>query len=242
MYTSEFNKSPIYMQIREAIYNKIITGEYKSGQRLESEDKLAGHFGVSRITVSKALAELVTKGYLTRIQGSGTYVSKIRNEKSKREIVGLSEVMAKKGYKYTTRLIEKELIFPTKEIAAFFNIPLNEKVIHIKRIRAVNDEPLIIQDTYLNGILCMPVYNIDLENCSLYKSITKFCGFSIERAKDTIEAISASGQTKDILNVTEGFPLLLSRRLAYDKNDKPVELTYSTYRSDQYVLEIEVII
>lgn len=77
---SGFRKTPIYLQIREAIYNKIISGEYKSGEKLPSEDSLAVQYGVSRMTVNKAIMELVNKEYLTRIQGSGTYVSKMRKE------------------------------------------------------------------------------------------------------------------------------------------------------------------
>ena len=61
MKASDFKKVPIYLQIRESIYNKIVNGEYRAGDKLPSEDKLAETFGVSRMTVNKALMELVNQ-------------------------------------------------------------------------------------------------------------------------------------------------------------------------------------
>ena len=87
MNENDFKKSPVYLQIRETIYNKIISGEYKAGEKLPSEDKLAEQFGVSRMTINKALMELVNKEYLTRVQGSGTFVSKMRKEGSTSKIL-----------------------------------------------------------------------------------------------------------------------------------------------------------
>lgn len=239
MNKNDFKKSPYYLQIREVIYNKIINGEYKTGEKLPSEDKLAEEFGVSRMTVCKALAELVNNEYLTRIQGSGTYVSKIRKEGSQLDIVGFNDSMNKKGFKVNTKVFLKQLEVPSKEIVKKLNIPFTQKVIHLKRLRLVNNEPIVVQDTYLNAKLCEELLEVDFENNALYESIRNICGRNIIRSKDIIEAIAADAETSELLEVKVGFPVLLTQRIAYVDNNVPIELTYSLYRSDQYVLEVE---
>lgn len=108
---NEFRKAPVYLQIREAIYNKIISGEYKAGEKLPAEEKLAEEYGVSRMTVNKALMELVSREYLTRIQGSGTYVSKMRREGTKTRGMSFRDSLMKKGFKVDTIVLEKKMVY-----------------------------------------------------------------------------------------------------------------------------------
>ena len=67
----------------------------------------------------------------------------------------------------------------------------------------------------------------------------EICQTEIVRAKDTVEAKAAAGEVCDWLEAEEGFPVLVARRVAYDAENDPIELSNSIYRSDQYVLEIE---
>lgn len=236
---SNFKAAPYYLQIREVIYNKIIAGEYKAGDKLPAEEKLAEYFGVSRMTVCKALSELISKEYLTRIHGKGTFVSKMRKEGSQRDIVGFSDSMTQKGFKVDTTVLEKHLKTPSKEIARILNIPFTQKVLHLKRLRCVNNVPIVVHDNYLNIKLCEELLEVDFEKNSLYEAIRTICGKNITRTKDRIEAIAADDKASKLLDVKIGFPVLLSQRIAFLDNDIPFELTYSLYRSDQYYLEVE---
>lgn len=239
MNKNDFKKSPYYIQIRDVIYNKIISGEYKAGDKLPSEDKLAEYFGVSRMTVCKALTELINNDYLTRFQGKGTFVSKMRKEGPKLDIAGFNDSMVKKGFKINTKVFLNQLENPSKEIAKKLNIPFTQDVLHLKRLRVVNNEPIVLQDTYLNIKLCEELIDIDFEKNALYESIRSICKKNIIRANDIIEAISADSETSKLLDIIVGAPVLLTKRTAYVENDIPIEYTYSLYRSDQYVLEVE---
>lgn len=236
---NDFTKSPYYIQIRDVIYNKIISGEYKAGDKLPSEDNLAEFFGVSRMTVCKALTMLINNDYLDRVQGKGTFVSKLRKEGSKLDVAGFSDSMISKGFKVNTQVFLKELEIPTKEIVRKLNIPFTQKVLHLKRLRVVNDEPIVVQDSYLNIKLCEELIDIDFETNPLYESIRNICKKDIVRASDIIEAISAEGEISKLLDIKVGVPVLLTKRTAYIENDIPIEFTYSWYRSDQYVLEVD---
>ncbi|MDD2980809.1 MAG: GntR family transcriptional regulator [Hespellia sp.] len=239
MNENEFKKAPVYLQIRESIYNKIISGEYKSGDQLPAEDKLAEQYGVSRMTVNKALMELVNREYLTRIQGSGTYVSKMRKEGSRAKGMSFNDSLTKKGFKVKTTVLEKKMIVPSKEVAELLNVPITSQVLYLKRLRKVHEDPIVVQETYLTSKVSDMLFGIDFTQQSLYASLKKYCNSEIVKAKDTVEAKSACGEVCDLLEVNEGFPVLMSQRLAFASNEVPIELSYSIYRSDQYVLEVE---
>ena len=134
MKASDFKKVPIYLQIRESIYNKIVNGEYRAGDKLPSEDKLAETFGVSRMTVNTALMELVNQEYLVRTQGSGTFVSKVRKEGSKKSVMGFNASMESKGFLVNTNVLIQEMMLPGREISAKLNLPVTQEVLHLKRI------------------------------------------------------------------------------------------------------------
>ena len=239
MRESEFKKAPMYLQIREAIYNKIISGEYKAGERLPSEDKLAEQFGVSRMTVNKAILELVDREYLSRIQGSGTFVSKMRKEGSRSKEMSFNDSLTQKGFKVKTIVLEQKIVTPNREVAEALDIPLNEKVMYLKRLRKVHEEPVVIQEAYLKNNVVAALMNIDFTEQSLYASLKQYCGIDIQKAKDTVEAKAAHGEVCEYLEVEEGFPVLVTKRIAFSKEGDRIEVSYSIYRSDQYILEVE---
>lgn len=236
---NDFKRAPVYLQIRESIYNKIISGEYKAGERLPAEDKLAEQFGVSRMTVNKALMELVNKEYLTRIQGNGTFVSKMRKEGSVAKGISFNDSLTQKGFKVETVVLKKELIAPNREVAELLNIPITSRVLYLERLRKVHGEPIVLQKAFLTNRVSNLLIGIDFTQQSLYASLEKYCHTKITRAKDTVEAKAAGEGVCEYLEVEEGFPVLCSRRVAFDSEGIQIELSYSVYRSDQYVLEVE---
>lgn len=239
MLNKEKAKVPIYWQIREAIYNKIVSRELKVGDKIPSEDDLAKSFGVSRMTARGALNNLVKDGYLSRVQGSGTFVSKLRKEGSNFESVGFMKSMTDKGFNVKSRILIFKEETPTGYVAGKLDIPKTKKVYHIKRLRMVNNDPIVVQETYIRKDLCPGLLNYELTNKSLYDVIKEICKDEIRNAKDRIEAIQADSEMAELLNLPEGFPLLYVQRIGSLSDDRPIECTYSWYRSDQYVLELE---
>ena len=204
-----------------------------------TEEKLAEEYGVSRMTVNKALMELVSREYLTRIQGSGTYVSKMRREGTKTRGMSFRDSLMKKGFKVDTIVLEKKMVTPNKEVAEILNISITSRVMFLKRLRKVHENPIVVQESYLSSKVSEKLFNVDYNQYSLYDSLKEICQTEIVRAKDTVEAKAATGEVCDWLEAEEGFPVLVARRVAYDAENDPIELSNSIYRSDQYVLEIE---
>lgn len=239
MQKSDMEKNPIYLQIRKSIYDKIISGEYKAGEKMPSEDKLAEIYGVSRITINKALTELINQEYLLREHGRGTFVSKMRKEGTAKRKLGFSEALTEKGFKVETIVYEKKKEVPTKELASIFSIPVTKELVYLNRLRYINKVPIVLQKSYILVDDCEKLLNMDFENKSLYAILKDAFQVPVLSAKDTIEAIAAEEDIAAKLQVAPGFPVLRSKRVARTSNDKIVEYAISFYRGDQYVLEVD---
>lgn len=241
---SEFNKSPLYLQIREVIYKKIINGEYKEGERVPSENELTKMFNVSRMTVSKALEELVNQNLLVKIQGKGTFVKHISKEGSGLDVSsldfhGFSDSIVKKGLALTNIVYDSNLVIPSRKIMNELEINFAQKVFLLKRLRRVNNSPVVLQISYINSNYCEGIEEIDFESKSLYGVLRNKYALDFIKMNDKIEAIGADDEIANLLDVDIGFPILLLKRTTYIKNNIPIEFTYSYYRSDKHTLSIE---
>ena len=143
------------------------------------------------------------------------------------------------GFKVDTIVLEKKMVTPNKEVAEILNIPITSQVMFLKRLRKVHENPIVVQESYLSSKVSEKLFNVDYNQYSLYDSLKEICKTEIVMAKDTVEAKAATGEVCDWLEAEEGFPVLVARRVAYDVENDPIELSNSIYRSDQYVLEIE---
>ncbi|WP_372715055.1 GntR family transcriptional regulator [Ilyobacter sp.] len=138
-------------EIEKFILNGVIKGNYKPDEKVPSENKLAESFSVSRMTARKALDTLVTKGYLYKVKGKGTYVK----DRENRDIVYLDEMIGFTKRVRRTGKVPKtvvkafEKIKPGEDIAARLGITTKDEVYYIERVRYINDEPVILEVTYM---------------------------------------------------------------------------------------------
>ena len=108
---------PLYVQLKEKIEQKISDGEYKPGEKLQTEGEMAKSFGVSIITVRKAVSELVEKGLVEKKQGKGTFVCQRKVTKDMKKLQSFSEMCAHMGMKAGGRMLENRLEPASEKIA-----------------------------------------------------------------------------------------------------------------------------
>src|SRR6478735_10036704 len=99
-------KGPAYGQVKSFIRTRVASGDWKPGDPVPSESALMEQFGISRMTVNRALRELAAEGLVTRIQGSGTKVAQLHRISSKLVIRDIHEAVAERGHVHTTRSLE----------------------------------------------------------------------------------------------------------------------------------------
>lgn len=226
---------PLYQRIRDDLEGKIKNGHYKKGEYIPSEEKLVINYNASRTTIRNAIRELVSDGYLTIVRGKGTKVTSSKLSDNIPNLISFTEIIKQQGLKPSTLEIRLGKIRATEKIAEKLDIDVDEEVLEIYRVRAVDDEPIAINQSF---IPCKFIETFDMlalkKRHSLYKILKEDFNISIEMSIDNISAISADAYTAKTLNIVKGDPLLYIDRVAYDQNNNAIDYSKVIYRGDRY--------
>ncbi len=231
---------PLYAQLRDHLAATIHSGAIKPGEPLPSEREIAELGNVSRITVRKAVQELVRDGLVVQKQGSGTSVApelgKVQQSLSR--LTSFSEDMERRGKEVRSVWLERGLFSPSPRETMALGLKSDSMVSRISRLRIADDVPLAIERAALS-----PQYLPDPENVeqSLYVHLAK-SGFKPSRAIQRISASNLGSSDAELLNAPEGTASLNIERLSYLATGQIVEFTQSIYRGDAYdfVAELQI--
>ncbi|MDZ4992950.1 UTRA domain-containing protein [Clostridium perfringens] len=224
---------PVYYQLKEMIKEKITKGTWQVGQCIASERELTEAYGVSRMTVRQALGELVQEGLLVREKGKGTFVCepKVKQE----DMMSFSDIIKKAGRSLITKVLDFEVINTPDELADTFDV---EKIYKINRLRLVDGEAVANEVVYIPCEYCGFVTKEDLEG-SLFKLLEEK-GYVIESTESALAAVIMDEELKTLFNVDKQVPLLRSHNAALNSEGEIIYVEDAIYRSDKYVLEINI--
>lgn len=225
----ESSAQPLYQQLqralREAIENRVIAPD----DALPPERDLAELLNVSRITVRKAIDELVEEGLLIRKQGSGTFVSN-RVEKNFAKLTSFSEDMRARGREPRSVWLNRAAGTVTPEESLTLRSSPGTPVYRFHRIRYADDAPMALEyATVLAN--CLP--SLDAVESSLYEALEK-TGNRPVRALQRLRAVLLTGEQAKLLKAQERDAGLLVARVGYLKDGQAVEYSQSYYRGDIY--------
>ena len=226
--------TPLYHQIQENIIELIDLNLLNAGDSLPSEREMSHYYDVTRMTVRQAIEGLSQKGFVERQHGVGTF---IRDKQVVRPFVptlmGFSQRMREAGIEPTSGVLERTRVQPTPIIAHRLRLDADDSVIVIRRLRLANQEPLMIETSYLSYRHFAPLMNVDLESQSLYQAIETLTGHTLREAEHTLEPTLVDTQEASILGVQVGQPAMLVRVLAYSNQRFPIEYSKSVVRGDR---------
>lgn len=226
---------PLWSQLLNIIREKIEQEEYKVGDILPSEMQLIDQYGVSRITVRQALDKLMKDGYIDRRRGKGTIVIRKKEEVAtvmKSSFTQLEEI-GKKSHK---KLLEVKVVQAPKEVAEFFNISEDDNVLVMKRVIEVEGKVVTLFHNYISPVV--PVTVKDNFTGSFY-NLLESKGYKITSGKEEISAVISDKKDKAIFGLKEPKAILTRKKFGYSK-EVPVELTYSRYLAEGYLITIEL--
>lgn len=241
--TIDFSSNiPYYIQLIEALKEKISQGDWKPGDQIPSEPELCESYGVSRTVVRQALGEIELGGLIVRRKGKGTFVAEPKiNESLAQKLTGFYQDMVERGHKPITQVLEHKVLPANKKVAAYLGILPDTAVVEIKRLRFVADEPITLVTTYLPHHLCPALADVDLTNRSLYQFLEQECGLMIARGRRTIEAVAANEHEAELLQVDRGAPLILLNSVSYLEDGTPIEYYHAVHRGDRSRFEVELV-
>ncbi|KQN20593.1 GntR family transcriptional regulator [Sphingomonas sp. Leaf33] len=225
------DSAPLYLQLQLLIRHGIESGLIRRGDAIPAERDLAQEYGVSRITVRKAIEGLVEEGLLTRRRGMGTFVAGTgRVEKSFSKLSSFSEDMIARGRVPSSSWVSRAAGTVDPEEAMALGMSPGEPVLRFNRIRYADDVPMAFEATTIAGY-CLP--SVDAVGDSLYAALDA-AGNRPVRALQRLRAVPFSTEHARMLNVDTGHPGLLIERRGFLRDGRAVEITRSYYRGDSY--------
>jgi len=229
--SEELNK-PLYNQIREYIAELILSGKLAPDNKIQSEREFSEDLGVSRMTVRRAITELVNEGLLERRHGSGTYVAQPKVTYEAREMVDYIQAMMQRNIATASQLLEFEVIAAGRRLAELLEIQIASPLYHVSVLRFANRVPVILERGFFPQSRWPNLEEWNLEKTSVYDLLTSIYKIAPSRISQTIEAVVAADTVAQQLRVKEGFPLLLLSRIMYEGTGLPIIFSQDFLRSD----------
>jgi GntR family transcriptional regulator len=229
------SSKPLYEQIKEFILHQIHAGYFVPNTRIPSERDLSKKFGVSRLTVNRAIKELVQEGRLYVQIGKGTFISDEAIDQQLETLTSFTEDMANRGQETYSRVLRAEVLPVEVETARNLQIPLGVDIVLLRRVRMANQRPIALETSAVIASLCPDILeNHNFANESLYYVLRTEYGVTMTHAEQVFEARAATQQEAKYLKLEAGAPVLATSRITFSDQNKPIEFVQSVYRGDKY--------
>ncbi len=228
---------PLYIQIRERILEQIKNNEIRTGDKLPTEEEIARDTGVSRLTVRRAMDDLVAEGLLQRIRGKGTFVVSRRMARHYSRLTSFYEEAAEQGLKPSSKLLSYSVISAPSHLAARLHVEPGAQVHSIRRLRMLDQDPVAVHQVYIPCYLLQELEIQELEEQSLYK-IYQQNKTPVRWARQRIEAHLANKEMAEFLGLEVGAPMLYIECVTYTDDDRPLEWLQGYYNAASYASEV----
>lgn len=222
-------KGLLYEKLAAGLRGAISSGRFRIGQTIPPERELAEGLGVSRVTVRRAIDNLVKEGLLTVRRGAGAYVSP-RIQQPLTHFVGFSEDMKRRGYLPGSRWLSREMGLPRPDDLMALALKSTDAVVRVVRVRTADGEPLAIESAVVNAALVGGEAHF---GDSLYAAMARH-GIRPARALQRLRARLVTAEEAALLNIGKGEAVLAIERRSFTHEGMPVEFTQSVYRGDMY--------
>ena len=227
---------PHYRQIEQALRERIAA--LQPGERLPSDAELCAEFGVSRMTARNAMQRLAEDGIIERQPGRGSFVAEPPAHRRANRLMTFTQEMLRRGRVPSSRMLTRVIRPSSAAESASLGIPPRQPVVHLRRLRFADEEPIAIESVVLIGGCADAVMTADLTHGSLHETLAR-SGYVLRRGTGTIAAAAATAEEARLLGLRTGDPLLVERRIIVDAHGRRIEATESVYPADRYALDVQ---
>ena len=231
-------KTARHREIANSLYAAIQAGEFPAGSRLPSEHELAERFGVARGTIRQALAALRASGILISRRGARGLVLADRRAQSFTELISFSAWARAQGETPGGRVVELTRREATAVDSDRLGVPVGETVFALVRVRLLSGTPVMIERTTFPEHLGALVATIDLERGSIYEELAEH-QVLFAHASHTIEALAATSEDGQLLQLPRRAPLLRDVRRSTGPDGLALEWSDDRYRGDVVTFALE---
>lgn len=228
----------IYRQLKEILVKNIQDGKWPPQTKISSEKELCDTYGVSRVTVRKAIELLAKEGYVYTVKGKGTYVTGKYIEQPLNHFYSFCEDLRKRGVSIHRKMHRFETILADHNLANDLGISEESSVFRIERIFFAGERPYAREISYIPCALCPALSMQMVRTNGLYSSLKKFNLYP-SRATERLKAILVDAETAEMLDISANDAAIYLTRTTYCDNTI-IEKNISYVRGDMFVYSVEL--
>jgi GntR family transcriptional regulator len=233
-------RAPLYSRLRQAIRERVTSGEWRPGDQIPTIRQLGDQYGVSRITVVQALEALSREGMLVRWQGKGVFVNEPKTDVARLPLLSFSEDAARRGQTAGSRTLRLRREPATPGLKARLSLKESEGVILLERLRLLDGTPVAIQNVYLPEHVVPGLVDRAESVESLYRVLSDTYGVLPTTASETYAPVRLTPDQARLLETQPGAPAFQVDRTTTDQNGRTIEYALSIVRGDRYKLRLDL--
>lgn len=227
-------ETPLYIQLTDLLRQQIESMQLAPNQRIPSERDLCERYGVSRITVRQAMANLTNEGLITTVPGKGTYVTLPRLAGELQPLRSFTDEMSVRGMTAASKVLGASIESASNTIASQLRVSPGTEVVKLERLRKTDGLPIAIQTSWLVHHLCPGILRFNMAKRSLYDVFRDEYQLILVSAETSISAALATTEQCDLLKVQPPAAVLLVDQTTLIGNGSILEYTHSVYLGDRY--------
>jgi GntR family transcriptional regulator len=233
---------PLYHQVKEELRARIDANEFAPGVALPTEEQICAEYRVSRITVRRALDELIGQGLITKRHGIGSFVAERKDEIRAVRLVGSLSEFLTTAEALNTRLISVATVDPTEEVILALALKQKQTVTRVQVLASLESRPVGFLNIYVSNEVGKSI-NLDSFKASevLIRRIERMLAKHIVRAEQTIGAGIAGAEAANLLGLAADAPTLKVKRVYYERSGQPIEVVLVDYHPDRYQFNVEFV-
>lgn len=228
---------PIYQLLIDDLKKSIVSGRYKPGDLLPSENDLSREYNTTRVTVRQALKELTNMGYIFRQHGKGSIVCEAEKGLGILSLKGVTAGVGSENLKTFISDKPRKMEWPENFPYDLSETEKKYGCIYFSRIRIVNELPVLYEETFIANYNIPKFTNINLENKSLFKTLSDHYDIEIKSGEHGIWSIKATTEISKILKTPKHNPILHLKRKLYTNKSETIIYSYLYCNTTDYYLK-----
>jgi DNA-binding GntR family transcriptional regulator len=227
-------KNAVYLEIEQDIIQDINTQKLKIGDQIMTEEQLCKKYKVSRMTINKAIAGLVSAGFIYRTPGKGSFIKNVRMSKKIGKSSSFTQDMISRGLRPGSKLLEYSVKRGSELplVAEKLKLGGNDLIHYFVRLRTGDEIPMAISYTYISGT-CIPTIDLNCLEKSFYEYVEHTLGLKIATAEGEMTATMPTEEQQKILGIKDE-ALLLNTHVTCLDNGEPMEYIKTYYIGSRY--------
>jgi GntR family transcriptional regulator len=230
--------APLYARLRQAILDRVTSGEWRPGDQIPTIRELGELYGVSRITVVQALDGLSREGLLIRWQGKGVFVRQPKPDAPRMPLQSFTEETVGRGHTPSSRTLRLVHEPANPGVSARLGLRPDDGVVLLERLRMVDGSPIALQHAYLPEQLVPGLVERTEPIESLYQVLADTYGVLPTNAFESYEAIRLDPEQARLLETRSGAPAFHADRTTSDQHGRTIEFASSVLRGDRYAVRL----